>query len=163
MLRQGPNYYAQRLQFMWNSFIAQVMYYATRATANSAAAVIIWLLGAWASGTCLKELGVEGPTTLYAFILQGLLTICEGPIWRAALRVGRRGATLIGVGALGVDLMLNVGGLWIYLSRLGSTTFWEAVQAATGQIVQPSGQTIFALSVLLALAVAAGPEALWDL
>lgn len=155
--------YAQRGIQTLQYYIARIQFILTRATANTVAAVIIWIVGALATNVALTELGVTGPTKAYAFILQGLLTICEGPIWNATLRVNRRGALLVGIGGLGIDLMLNVGGLWIYLSRLGDTTFWKAVMAATGQSNPPAPLTCFALACLLSLAVAAGPEALWDL
>lgn len=145
------------------SFVVRLQYYLTRATANTAAASIIWLVGAWATGQCLTELGISGPTQLGAFVVQGLLTVLEGPVWHKHLRHGRGGATIIGIGALGIDLMLNIGGLWVYLQNLGVTTFWSAIMAATNQSSAPAPLTCFALTLLISLCVAAGPEALWDL
>ncbi len=153
----------QQLQLLVTRLLNGIGYYASRATANTAAAVVIWLVGAWSTGTFLTQIGIEGPTKLYAFILQALLTICEGPIWYKHLRVDRGGAFIIGIGALLFDVVFNIGGLWIYLQNLGNTTFWQAVMAATGQVSAPASLTVFAVACLLGLAIAAGPEALWDL
>ena len=143
--------------------LATLLSMLTRATANSAAAIIIWLLGVWTTRAFLSELGVVGSTTLYAFVLQAILTNCEGPIWHSRLRVSRGGAFIIGIGALFIDILMNIGGLWIYLRNLGGTTFWQAVMATTHTNAPPTATTCFLLALVLAIGVSAGPEALWDL
>ena len=148
----------QRLQQLWG----QITTIISRATENTSAAIVIWLVGAWATRSFLEQLGVGGPIATYSFVLQGLLTVCQGPVWNPKLRVGRGGAFIIGIGALIFDVILNIGGFWIYLQNLGNTTFWQAVMAATEQTAPPSGLTCFLIAVALGMCTAAGPEALWD-
>lgn len=141
--------------------------YLTRPTANSTAAIIIWLLGALATRTFLGELGVGSEfatavSTITALVFQAVLTLLEGPVWHSALR-SHRTRFVLGTGALIVDTALNLGGCWFFLQNLGNTTFWLAIAAATGTNGPPSSVTILALSLLVALAISAGPEALWDL
>lgn len=151
------------LRDAFDSVVALIVSYSTRGTANTMAASVIWVTGLWATSEFLQQLQIPGPRFLYAIALQSILTNCQGPIWHAAQRVGRRGAFVIGIAALLIDVGLNVGGLWIYLSNLGQTTFWLAIQAATSSTVPPSPLTCFLLSLAGAIIVAVGPEALWDL
>lgn len=141
--------------------------YMTRPTANSTAAIVIWLLGALATRTFLLELGVgEGASSIISGVmsitLQAVLTLLEGPVWHSNLRQHRT-RFVLGVGALVVDTSLNVGGCWFFLQNLGNTTFWQAIAVATNTQSGPSPLTILFLSILIALAISAGPEALWDL
>jgi len=145
--------------------------YLNRPTANSTAAIIIWLTGALATKTFLGELGVIDTFArgigivvgvLCAIVLQAVLTLLEGPIWHSHLRV-KRSRVILGFGALVVDTSLNVGGVWYFLQNLGNTTFWNAIASATNTQAGPSPVTILLLAVLFASAVSAAPEALWDL
>lgn len=141
--------------------------YMTRPTANSTAAIVIWLMGALATRTFLIELGVgtEDSTLLsgvMSITLQAVLTLLEGPVWHSVLR-SHKTRFVLGVGALVVDIILNIGGCWFFLQNLGNTTFWQAIAAATNTQTGPSPLTILLLSALIALAISAGPEALWDL
>lgn len=149
----------QRVQYAF-------MTYATRPTANSTAAIIIWLLGALATRTFLMELGIsaEGSLaalTLTALVFQSVLTLLEGPIWHKALRVHRM-RLILGTAALLIDTALNTGGCWFLLKNLGNTTFWQAIATATGTTTGPASLTILLLSILIAFGISAGPEALWD-
>lgn len=141
--------------------------YANRPTANSTAAIVIWLLGMLATKTFLQELGVGVVGALwignlFAFVCQAILSILEGPMWHTHLR-SHRSRFVLSVGALILDTALNTGGYWYFLQNLGHTTFWQAIAAATDTQTGPTALTILLLSVLLGLATSAGPEALWDL
>lgn len=141
--------------------------YMNRPTANSTAAIIIWVLGALATKTFLKELDVISTFTstvdvCAAFVFQALLTLLEGPIWHTHLR-NHRTRFILSVGALTVDTCLNTAGVWYFLQNLGNTTFWQALASATNTQNGPAAMTIFAISALIGLAISAGPEALWDL
>lgn len=150
----------QRIQYA-------VTAYATRPTANSTAAIVIWLLGAAATKTFLAELGVNNSFSsffaiVFALIFQAVLTLLEGPIWGTAPRTNRI-RLVLGAGALFIDTALNTGGVWYFLQNLGNTTFWQAIAATTNTTSGPASATILGLSVLLGLAISAAPEALWDL
>lgn len=147
------------ITMLWSTFLALL----TRGTANSLAASVIWVTGLWTTATFLTELEVVGPTFLYAILLQAILTNGQGPIWHPAQRQHRRGAFIIGIACLIVDIGLNIGGLWIYLSNLGETTLWAAVSAAANNPSPPTALTCFMITVGVAMIVALGPEALWDL
>lgn len=134
----------------------------TRGTMNSMAASIIWVTGLWTTSTSLVELHVPGPTFLYAIALQSILTNGQGPLWHAAQRIGRRGALIIGIVCLLIDIGFNIGGLWIYLRHLGDTTMWAAISAATNNPNPPTMLTCFMVTAGVAVVVALGPEAMWD-
>lgn len=141
--------------------------YATRPTANSTAAIVIWLAGAAATKTFLEELGIVGQWTavlagLLALVLQAMLTLLQGPVWHSSLRT-QPVRTLFAFGALVIDTALNTGGCWYWLQNLGNTTFWQAIAISTNTPTGPAPLTILGLSLLIGLAISAGPEALYDL
>lgn len=145
-----------------------VLTYMNRPTANSTAAIVIWLIGAAATKNFLLEIGIlEGYAAFLGFALasitQGLLTILEGPVWHSHLRQQQRMRMVLGSAALVVDTALNTGGVWYYLQNLGNTTFWQAIASATGTQTGPASLTILLLSVGVGLVISAGPEALWDI
>jgi hypothetical protein len=151
----------------WQGLASTAQAYANRPTANSTAAIVIWLLGMLATKTFLTELGIGSLEAswvggLFAFVFQAILSILEGPMWHSHLRV-HRSRLVLGFGALVVDTALNTGGYWYFLQNLGNTTFWQAIATATNTSGGPSALTVLGLSVLMGLATSAGPEALWDL
>lgn len=150
----------QRIQYA-------AMTYLTRPTANSTAAIAIWLLGALATKSFLVEIGIGGTassamTSVLSLVFQAILTLLEGPVWHAQLRT-HRVRFILGVGALVIDTVLNVGGCWFFLRNLGDTTFWQAIAAGTNTTTGPSAGTTLSLSALIAMGISAAPEALWDL
>lgn len=140
--------------------------YLTRPSANSTAAIVLWLTGALATRTFLGELGmgIESPliATLLAFTFQAILTLLEGPIWHRHLR-SHSIRFVLGGGALLVDVAMNTGGCWVFSRNLGNTTFWQALSSTLGDGGPPQPLTVFAISLLLAVAISAAPEGLWDL
>lgn len=146
--------------------------YFTRPTANSTAAILIWIGGASATRTFLTELGVtdnwaNAMAVVLALVLQALLTLLQGPVWHSTLRTSRA-RVILAAGSLFIDTAMNTGGCWYWLKNLGNTTFWHAITAATQSSTpavsnEPAAATILALSFLLALGISTGPEALWDL
>lgn len=140
--------------------------YFTRPTANSTAAIVLWLTGALATRSFMNQLGLGlvsvGMSGLLALVCQAILTLLEGPIWHRHLR-SQQMRFVLGAGALCVDVAMNTGGCWVFMQNLGATTFWQALTSTLGDGGPPSPITILALSLLVAIAISAAPEGLWDL
>lgn len=114
----------------------------------------------WAAGVGTTYLFVSASTgapvwlcAVVALLAQAVLTLAERPTLN-----GR--PSLVSAGALALDTILNAGGLFAPMQRLGSTPPGQMITAVTGQSgVSP----IAALAVALVLGalIAALPEWFW--
>lgn len=124
---------------------------------NRAAAVIVWLIGAYTTGLAIQQTGVltETPSMLLGGGLQALLTVLEKPIW-SGLRV-----SWVGACALLFDAFCNFGGVWQFANKLDQTQAWLSINEAMGTQQGVPAVTKVIIAVMFSLFIAASPETLW--
>lgn len=127
------------------------------AVGNRIAAVVAWLVGVTATTAGLWGFLPNVPwyiPVVFGFGSQAFLTWAERTIWK-----GR--PSVIGFGALAIDVLLNAGGIYPYALRLGNTPPVQMIADVlnTDSAVGPVGAMIVA--VVLGFLVAAAPEELW--
>lgn len=128
-----------------------------RITLNKGAAIVVWILGVYTTSTFIKEIGIAEPiNVLLGAAAQLLLTKGQAPLWRSGER--SPGA----VAALVIDVLLNAGGLWPYLTNLGQTTVWAMLNDWTGSEAPPTVLSKIILVIVLSTLTAAGPEKLYE-
>lgn len=126
-------------------------------TRNRGAAVILWIVGAWATTVFMKELGLERPWDIICGVgAQYLLTVLERPLWRFGQK------SPLAIVAIVVDVIFNAGGLWSYLSKLGQTQTWQMLAEVSGSDPEPIALVRFVIAVGLGLVTAAGSDVLWN-
>lgn len=128
---------------------------------SKAVAVLAWSVGIWTTHLFLKVLtkdpvtGVTPEWTLgAALIMQAIMTAGESPIWRGK---GEWWHIVV----LAVDSVTNVGGFFVYITRLDQTDSWAAFNQGLGMTggLQPLAALV--VSLVLGVLVAATPEFLW--
>ena len=129
---------------------------APRLPVNKIAAVLTWLGGVSTTYLALHAMLPDMPLWLCAIIAAGaqaILTLGERPT------LGGR-PSLVGAGALAIDTVLNAGGLFGPLLRVGATPPGQMIAAVTHQTtVTPT--TAAGVAVVLGLFIAALPEWFW--
>lgn len=126
--------------------------------ANRIVAVATWLVGALTTHLGLSAL-VPGLPWYYsagfALVTQATLTLAERAMWR-----GR--PTIVGAGALLIDVACNTGGIYPYARRLGETPAAVAIADVlhVARDIGPLGAIIAA--GVLGFLIAAAPEDLWN-
>lgn len=128
------------------------------------ASVVIWLLGVGATHQLLMGLGIaprvawSAPTfwigVLIAFLVQLLLTVLERPV----LTGTPNGISLV---VLGVDTLINAGGVFPFAMRIGATPTAQAIATVAEQPSVISPVVAFVVSVVAGFILAATPEAAW--
>jgi hypothetical protein len=96
----------------------------------------------------------SGATLLIGFLLQLVLTWGERPLWYG------RGVWYNGLLLL-VDSIINVGGVYIYMTRLNQTDSWQAFAQGLGLSGDVNPLMALILSTLIGVLMAATPEFLW--
>ena len=86
--------------------------------------------------------------------MQAILTAGESPIWR-----GRGEWWHIVV--LVVDSVTNVGGFFVYITRLDQTDSWAAFNTGLGMTGGLNPLAALIVSLVLGVLIAATPEFLW--
>ena len=127
-----------------------------RLPVNKIAAVLTWLGGVSTTYLALHAMLPDMPLWLCAIIAAGaqaILTLGERPT------LGGR-PSLVGAGALAIDTVLNAGGLFGPLLRIGATPPGQMVAAVTHQATVTPGVAA-AVAVVLGLFIAALPEWFW--
>lgn len=89
-----------------------------------------------------------------ALLVQAIMTAAESPIWR---NEGRWYNWTV----LGIDTITNVGGLFVYITRLDQTDSWEAFNTGLGITGGLHPFAALVVSVVLGILLAATPEFLW--
>lgn len=124
-------------------------------------AVVVWLVGVWATRVMVLQLGVAAlPATIVAFGLQWVFTRLERRVWLRKIGIAP-------VTALMLDMASNAAGLFVYIQRFGQTDVWRWLQTiAAGLAGQPQTEfsvlSAVALSAALGYAIARTPEELWN-
>jgi hypothetical protein len=128
------------------------------------AGVVVWWLGVAATHQLLTALGVAPQGGVFspalwagiaiAIATQALLTVLERPVL-----LGRPNSVSLAV--LGVDTLINAGGVFPFALRLGATPTGEALAAAAGQPALVSPGVALLVSLVAGFILAATPEAAW--
>jgi hypothetical protein len=125
---------------------------------NRAIAVALWLVGAGTTYAFIAPLiGAGAPwyiAGITALVLQGALTATE---WRF-FNVQR---APLGLAALVLDVLLNAGGLFAPMTRIGQTPTGQMIAQAFSVTPEVSAITAFALAILGGLFLARAPEVIW--
>lgn len=128
-------------------------------TANRVAAVVFWLIGAWATSVFMAEIGITTESHWHhiaGLIAQFVLTVLEKPIFRF-----RKFGPLPLAGIV-IDVIFNAGGLWSYLRNLGRTQAWQMLAEVTVSTPEPSAPTRFVVAVGLGFITAIASDILWN-
>lgn len=129
----------------------------TRLSPNRAAAIIVWMIGAYTTALAIHQMGVvaETPSYLIGGTIQALLTVLEKPIWRG-LRIGWVSGT-----ALALDAFCNFGGVWQFANKLDQTQAWASINEAMGTQQAIPAVTKVIVALVFSVFIAASPETLW--
>ncbi len=126
---------------------------------NRVVAVIVWLIGVATTYLGFVTMLPDLPWTValpFALACQGMLTWMERGIWRG------RHITVVTMAALLIDVLLNAGGLYPYMARLGATPPARMLADAFGwgTTISPIGAIVIAL--IGGFLIAAAPEEYWN-
>lgn len=126
--------------------------------AKLAGAAFIWYWGLGNTQAFLSDL--LAPTTvglLWAAGVQALLTALESDFFG-----GRRGSR-IALGALVLDTLTNVVGVWLYVPNLPNTRVYQILNSVFPALPDQfdSGAPRFVVAVVAGVLIAWAPEALW--
>lgn len=95
-----------------------------------------------------------GSTFLAAILGQAIFTWGESPVWRG------RGKWW-NYTVLGLDTVTNVGGLFVYMTRLDQTDSWQAFNTGLGLTGGINPLAALIVSIVVGVLLAATPEYLW--
>jgi hypothetical protein len=122
---------------------------------SKAVAVMAWAVGVWTTHLFLKVMTDSADWTLgAALVLQAIMTAGEGPLWRGK---GQWWHVIV----LAVDSVTNVGGFFIYITKLDQTDSWAAFNAGLGTSGGLNPLAALIVSLVIGVLVAATPEFLW--
>jgi hypothetical protein len=126
---------------------------------SKAVAVMAWGVGVWTTHLFLKVLTTDGAgpaewTIFGALILQLIMTAGESPLWRGK---GQWWHIVV----LAVDSVTNVGGVFVYITRLDQTDSWAAFNQGLGTTGGLNPLAALVVSLVIGVLIAATPEFLW--
>lgn len=118
-------------------------------------AVMAWGVAVWTTQNFL-EVMVPDPSNalVVAFIVQAIFTVAESPLW------ANRGRWYHAV-VLALDVITNVGGIYIYILQLDKTDSWAAFNAGLGTSGGMNPLAALLISIVVGVLLAATPEFLW--
>lgn len=128
-----------------------------RQLVNRVAAGIMWLIGLAATWLLFAAFLPDAPIVVSgsaALIAQGLLTWFERPIWQ-----GR--PNMLGLAGIAIDTLLNAGGVFPYIRRIGETPPGAMLLDVFGGDTSIRPGVALILSLVLGFLIAAAPEELW--
>jgi hypothetical protein len=121
------------------------------------ASLAVWLGACWTTWQGLLGIGVPAGFEgwVAAMIVQIAFTAVERNIWRGRYNV-------LAVLVLGIDALINAGGLWRWLARVDQTPAWLMLRDALGapETLDSVSKVLIALVVGVVLAYL--PEAIWE-
>jgi hypothetical protein len=122
---------------------------------SKAVAVLAWAVGVWTTHLFLGVLTDSADWTLgAALILQAILTAGESPLWRGK---GQWWHVVV----LAIDSVTNVGGVFVYITRLDQTDSWAAFNQGLGTSGGLNPLAALVVSLVVGVIIAAAPEFLW--
>lgn len=117
-----------------------------------------WLVAVYMTEAFFRVLaGAEGfgAGTLFAALMgQAVFTWGESPVWRGRGRWWN-------YAVLALDTVTNVGGLFVYMTRLDQTDSWAAFNDGLGLTGGINPLTALVVSIVVGVLLAATPEYLW--
>lgn len=123
------------------------------------AAVLVWLGACFTTYLALVALQPSTPWYILAgfgVTLQATVTIIELPMWR------RKGFNWLSLLVLAIDVLINAGGVFPAIARIGDTPTARMLQS--GGVPSDMGALpAIALALVLGVIIAAAPEVLWQL
>src|SRR5262245_55778431 len=120
-------------------------------------AVVIWLLACVTTWQLVAAVTAGVDWRLQVAIgvgLQAIFTALERPVLHGK-------PNRISVIVLGIDALINAGGVFPYAMRMGGTPTAQMVSAATALQPQMTPWAAIGVSVLIGVLLAAAPEAVW--
>lgn len=131
---------------------------APKVTWNQGLGGLMWLLGCattYQVAAILMDGATWGAVLVVSFVAQVVLTSLESPTLRGK-------PNPISLAVLGVDTLINAGGVYLILDgRLERLPTTQMVAEAAGQPAQLSALTVAAVSFIIGFILAATPEAVW--
>lgn len=103
----------------------------------------------------IQAIGLEGATAFFVALgVEFLLTAAKHNVF-----AGR--ADALGGIAVGVDMLLNAGGLWPYMLRLDKTPTWSMLQTGLGLDGELRKLPALVLALVFGFLLSAGPHWFW--
>jgi hypothetical protein len=126
-------------------------------TGNKTAGIVIWLIGAWATGLFIKQLGLPEPACYgIGAGIQWLFTKAETPIWHGKFHA-------LGIAVTIFDVLFNGVGIWPYIrDNFGQTDLWKMIGDATCDPSPPTMTLKLVVTLVIGVIVAAGAEYFWS-
>lgn len=135
---------------------------------KKAAAVAIWFIGVWCTKQVTADFFPSYVDWAAAFLVQAALTFAESPIWRRrsynyyAKSWEVRPFGLFNLGALVIDNLLNMVGMWYFVRVMHTTAPAKTIAEMFKFEPQPmTGFWAFATCFIIGLFVCAVPEKLF--
>lgn len=125
--------------------------------ANRVAAVVVWMIGAYATALGLNQMNMNPVLALLVGpFIQLVLTICERPMWR------KRRYNIVAVIVVIVDIFFNYGGVWPFSQNLDKTGAWIGLTSSLGTADAAPAISKVVFTLMISIAIAAAPEWLWE-
>jgi hypothetical protein len=127
---------------------------------SKAVAALAWGIGVWTTHLFMGVLtrgdsGNPADWTLFAaLIFQAIMTAGESPLWRGK---GQWWHMVV----LAIDSVTNVGGVFVYITRLDQTDSWVAFNTGLGTTGGLNPLAALVVSLVVGVIIAAAPEFLW--
>jgi hypothetical protein len=116
--------------------------------------VIVWVIGVWTTWLFVSALAVPEPF-LVALALQSALTAAQSAFW-----AGKRDT--LALAAVGIDALINYGGLYPYLQNISATPTYTQLSSAFDFIPATAPQWVVgSFSLAICIIIAGLPELLW--
>lgn len=127
------------------------------ASVNQPIAVAIWLLACVTTWQLVQAVtpGMDGRWQVgIGIALQAIFTVLERPVLRGK-------ANRISALVLGIDTLVNAGGIYPFALRMSATPTAAMVSQTFNLAPQMSPAAAFVVSLILGFLLAAAPEATW--
>lgn len=128
---------------------------AAPARARQAAATLVWLGSAYTTMLAVIAMKVHIDYALWAALgVQAVLTMLESRIWQG------KGGVLEWI-ALGIDVLVNMGGTWQWVKHIDQTPPWQMLRETLGAPERLSSWTLLGIALVIAVLLAYSPEGIW--
>jgi hypothetical protein len=91
---------------------------------------------------------------LAALGVQAVLTLLESRIWQG------KGGGLEWI-ALGIDILINMGGTWQWIKHIDKTPPWTMMRETLGAPERLSSWALLGVALVIAVLLAYSPEGIW--
>lgn len=128
---------------------------AAPARARQGAATLVWLGSAYTTMLAVVAMKVHPDYAIWAaFGVQSVLTLLESRIWQG------KGGVLEWL-ALGIDVLVNMGGTWQWVKHIDKTPAWVMLRETLGAPERLNSLSLLGIALVIAVLLAYSPEGIW--